>query len=236
MKKKLEINVPDQVNDIRLGQFQQYLKLVEDLGDDATVNEFVKMKMVSIFCDLPLELIRDTFKASLVDNLYTEIKTLLDELIASVTNNKEFRPTFKVGKTTFGFMNDLNGMLAGEYADLTTYFGNWDTMHKAMAVLYRPVIKTKYNMWLKIDQYEIADYKGSSEYGELMKMMPAIKALEATFFLTNSYLTLQKCFLLSMEKQIMATPEISTMLKANSMQIGDGIKAFTALLDKIYSK
>mgnify|MGYP000529584552 FL=1 len=76
MKKKLEINIPTEVNDIRLGQFQQYLKLVEGMGEDATINEFVKMKLISIFCDIPLELIRDTFTASNVDKLYYDIKII----------------------------------------------------------------------------------------------------------------------------------------------------------------
>jgi len=237
MKKKLNIIVPDKVEDIKLGQFQQYLKLIEGMGENPELNEFTKMKIVSIFCNIPMDLVRIGFKASDIDTLSTDILNL----IKTFTEDGEafddaFVPTFKVGDTTFGFMNDLEGMLAGEYADLTTYFAKWDNMHKAMAVMYRPIIKSKYNPLVKLTQYQLEEYKGTSEYAELMKQMPAIKAVEASFFLTNSYIRLQKRFLISMEKLIAENPELSTMLKANSTQIGDGIKAFTQSLDKIYSR
>jgi hypothetical protein len=235
MKKKLNITVPSKVEDIKLGQFQQYLKLIDGMGENPKLNEFVKMKIVSIFCNIPMELVRVGFKASDIDKISTD--TL--EIIKSMTedeNDEQFIPTFSIGETKFGFMNDLEGMLAGEYADLTSYFDKWDNMHKAMAVMYRPIIKTKYNKLIGVEQYELSEYEGTAEYGELMKSMPAIKAIEASFFLTNSYIRLQKCFLRSMEKLIAEDPKLSTMLKANSTQLGDGIKAFTQSLDKIYSR
>ena len=235
MKKKLNINVPSVVEDIKLGQFQQYLKLVEGMGENPKLNEFTKMKIVSIFCNVPMELVRVGFKASDIDMISSDVL----ELIKSMTegeDEKQFEPTFQLGETKFGFMNDLDGMMAGEYADLTSYFNKWDDMHKAMAVMYRPIIKEKGNTLLGITQYELSKYSGTAEYGELMKSMPAIKAIEASFFLTSSYIRLQKCFLRYTEKLIMETPEISMMLKANSIQLGDGIKAFTQSLDKIYLK
>ena len=67
-----------------------------------------------------------------------------------------------------------------------------------------------------------------------MKQMPAIKAIEASFFLARSFIKLQKYFLISMERQMTESPEMNTILKANSIEIGDGIKAFTQLLGKIY--
>ena len=132
------------------------------------------------------------------------------------------------------FINNVDDMMAGEYADLTMYFEKWETMHKAMAVMYRPVTKDEHNSLVKVEQYEIAEYTGTSEYAELMKAMPAIKALEAGFFLISSFKTLQKCFLAYLSSQVEMTPEMNTMLKANSTNIGDSIKAFTALVDKIY--
>lgn len=233
MKKKLNIKVPSKVEDIKLGPFQQYLKLIEGMGDEPKLNEFTKMKIISIFCNVPMDLVRIGFKAKDINTISSDIL----ELIKSMTeDDREFKPTFKIGNTKFGFMNDLDNMMAGEYADLTTYFEKWDTMNKAMAVLYRPIIKEKYNPLVKLTQYELAEYDGTGEYGELMKQMSAIKAIEASFFLTNSYIRLQKVFLIYLEKQISENPEINTMLKANSTEIGDGIKVFTQLLDKIYLK
>jgi len=230
MNRKIELNIPTEIDDITLGQYQQYLKLIEGLKESELVlNEFLKMKIVAIFCNVPFDLVRLGFKAKQVDKISLDIVKLLKNIDE---DSKDFKPTFKIGKTKFGFINDLDGMMAGEYADLTSYFNGWDKMHKAMAVLYRPIIKERYNPLVSLKQYEISEYNGTEEYGELMKQMPAIKALQAAFFLANSFIKLQKAFLLYMGKQVENNPKLNMTLKANSMQIGDGIKAFTQLLDK----
>ena len=45
-------------------------------------------------------------------------------------------------------------MSFGEYIDLDTNIGDWQKIEKAMAVLYRPVIKEYGNL------YDIEDYLG----------------------------------------------------------------------------
>ena len=39
----------------------------------------------------------------------------------------------------FGFIPKLDNISLGEFVDLDSYMSDWDNMHKAMAVLYRPV-------------------------------------------------------------------------------------------------
>ena len=39
----------------------------------------------------------------------------------------------------FGFVPKLDELSFGEFIDLDKYLQDWDSMHKAMAVLFRPV-------------------------------------------------------------------------------------------------
>lgn len=230
-KSTIELKIPSEVEDIKLGMYQQYIKLVEGLGDTPVLNEFTKMKMVSIFCNVPFELVRLSFKTRLINVVIKAVQPLLDSITNDKSNDEayQFEPTFSIGETKFGFINEFEDMMAGEFADLSTYFVSWDNIHKAMAVMYRPVIKEKENKILKIIQYDIEEYKGTNEYANLMKQMPAIKVIEASFFLTNSFIKLRKCTLAYMANQLETNPEIATLLKDNSIEIGDGIKHFTAL-------
>jgi hypothetical protein len=91
--------------------------------------------------------------------------------------NHSFIPTFKMGGTEFGFIPNLEDMTFGEYTDLDTYITDWDEIHKAMAVLYRPIKKKGLN-----GTYEIEDYNGTITYAEVMKFAPLDVCLGATVF------------------------------------------------------
>jgi hypothetical protein len=51
---KYELNVPTSLNEITLGQYQQYLKLPEGLTENQ-----VALKMVGIFCQVPDTVVRN---------------------------------------------------------------------------------------------------------------------------------------------------------------------------------
>jgi hypothetical protein len=87
--------------------------------------------------------------------------------------------TFKLGDTEFGFITNLDEITLGEYTDLDKYISDWDKMHNAMAVLYRPVTKK-----LK-DKYQIEEYNGSYTYCDAMKYMPVDVVLGAVVFFYN---------------------------------------------------
>jgi len=69
-------------------------------------------------------------------------------------------------------------MTLGEYIDLDTYFSDWDNMHKAMSVLYRPVTKEKG------DLYSIEEYDGT-KYSDVLKSMPLDVVLGSIVFFYN---------------------------------------------------
>jgi hypothetical protein len=151
---KLTFLVPDHLKDITLGQYQQFEKLNTKENQDSV---FLMQKMIEIFCGIKFELTLGFKYNDLVDSI---------KHITNILNEKpKLKNTFKLGKTQFGFIPNLDEITLGEYIDLDNYLGKWEHMHKAMSVLYRPVTKKKENRYL------IEEYKGSI-YSRVMKECP----------------------------------------------------------------
>jgi len=164
---KLQITIPTSLDEITLEQYQKFLSIAKDNPD----GEFLQHKMVEIFCGIDL---KNAAKISFKD--VNEITTNLSNLF----NQKyDLKRTFKLGNTEFGFITNLDEITLGEYTDLDKYISNWDMMHNAMAVLYRPITKK-----LK-DKYQIEEYNGSYTYCDAMKFMPLDVALGAVVFFYN---------------------------------------------------
>ena len=164
---KLQITIPTSLDEITLEQYQKFLSIAKDNPD----GEFLQHKMVEIFCGIDL---KNAAKISYKD--VNEITTNLSNLF----NQKyDLKRTFKLGDTEFGFINNLDEITLGEYTDLDKYISDWDKMHNAMAVLYRPITKK-----LK-DKYQIEEYNGSYTYCDAMKFMPLDVALGAVVFFYN---------------------------------------------------
>lgn len=98
----------------------------------------------------------------------------------------DFIPTFKLDGVTYGFIPDLDNISYGENKDICKYISNWETMHNAMAALYRP-IKTNMFGRPKIvgGKYQIEDYEGTVKTAEIMKKMPLEVCFGAHVFFYN---------------------------------------------------
>ena len=98
--------------------------------------------------------------------------------ISDILNTKqELVMHFTMGTTKFGFIPKLDSMSFGEYIDLDTNIGDWQKIEKAMAVLYRPVIKEYGNL------YDIEDYRGDN-YHDIMNNMPLDAVFGSLVFLS----------------------------------------------------
>ncbi len=161
---KIQITIPTSLDEITLEQYQKFLSIAKDNPD----GEFIQHKMVEIFCNIDL---KDAAKISYKD--VNEITTNLSNLF---TQKYELKKTFKLGDTEFGFITNLDEITLGEYTDLDKYISDWDMMHNAMAVLYRPITKK-----LK-DKYQIEEYNGSYTYCDAMKFAPVDVVLGAVVF------------------------------------------------------
>jgi len=164
---KLQITIPTSLEEITLEKYQKFLSIAKDNPD----GEFLQHKMVEIFCGIDL---KNAAKISYKD--VNEITTNLSNLF----NQKyDLKRTFKLGDTEFGFITNLDEITLGEYTDLDKYISDWDMMHNAMAVLYRPITKK-----LK-DKYQIEEYNGSYTYCDAMKYAPVDVVLGAVVFFYN---------------------------------------------------
>jgi len=163
---KLEISIPTELKEIKLAQYQAFLKIAKDNEDV----EFLNQKMVQTFCNIDL---KDVAEIRFKDVL--EITASLGKMF-NVQSHK-FINRFKLGGVEFGFIPELEDMTFGEYTDLDSYIGDWDNMHKAMAVLYRPITKKGLN-----NTYEIEKYNGSITYSDVMKHAPLDVVFGANVF------------------------------------------------------
>lgn len=237
--KQVELVIPTEPEEILLGQYQEYSAMMGSIKKEeltlAKTNEFVRMKLVSIFCNIPIGVVRDGFSIDVIDETSTLIIKVINELH---TQSKEPQLTteFTYHEIEFGFEPNFEKMQAGAFADLSSYYGEITEGHKVLAVLYRPILKRKYNRMLKLNQYELEPYDGTSDWADLMKLLPVNRLFEANFIIDHSFTKLKQCFLdymqIQMNSQIANLNEEQLIaLKKSLNSNGDGTKAFTELQD-----
>ena len=207
---KIEINVPTSLNEITLGQYQKYLKIAENNPD----GNFLDAKMIEIFCGIPLS---DSYKIKM-----SSVRAIVDILVNLLESKPTHVERFKIGETEFGFIPDLDEMSLGEYIDLDNNASQWENMHVAMNVLYRP-IKTS-----KLGKYNIEDYNVKNP--EVMKDMPLGAAIGSLFFFYNLGIELANHTILYSNNQ--AEMEIYQE-QLTSIENGDGINQFMVSLTEI---
>jgi hypothetical protein len=199
---KLNVTIPTKLSEITLEQYQRFISIV----DNNPESDFLQQKMLEIFCNVPLNLVA---KMPLKD--VNEIVYTLNEMFKEEC---KLQTIFKLGDTNFGFIPNLDEISLGEFSDLDTYFGKWDKMHNAMAVLYRPIID-KYR-----DKYQIEEYNGSITYCDVMKHMPMDVVMGAMVFFYN----LSNELLISSLNYLEENPQVKALIdKHNSEISGDGI-------------
>ena len=201
---KLQITIPTSLSEITLEQYQKFLSIAKDNPD----GEFLQHKMVEIFCGIDL---KNAAKIS-----YKDVNEITNNLSNLFTQKYDLKRTFKLGDTEFGFITNLDEITLGEYTDLDKYISDWNMMHNAMAVLYRPITKK-----LK-DKYQIEEYNGSYTYCDAMKFMPVDVALGAMVFFYNLGNELLKSTIVYLENN----QEFQNIVNNHNLEInGVGIAA-----------
>jgi hypothetical protein len=122
-------------------------------------------------------------------------------------------------------------MTMGEYIDLNNYFEDMETLHKAMAVLFRPIHKSFKNK----DNYLISSYEGTEFFASVMKDMPLGFALGAKVFFYRLGMKLSRAILnssqLLLEEETLSEEDKQTLTASIA-----GIKSFTRLQGEMLSK
>jgi len=161
---QVPVTIPTELREIKLATYQKY----EAIRKDSEDSEFLLHKAIQIFCNCDLDVVSHMKQKDV-----NEINSILIALFKKVP---KLIQRFELNGIEYGFIPNLDDMTSGEYMDLDTYISDWDDMHKAMAVLYRPIIKKQDKKYL------IEPYKGTDGHSELMKQMPLDVAFSAYLF------------------------------------------------------
>ena len=214
---KLELLIPTSLDEIPLKHYQEFRKTVDTSNDP----EFISEKMVQLFCGIEL---KDVVKIKA-----TDLSDMVEHFNRIFAVKPTFKHRFKIGDIEFGFIPNLEQISWGEYIDAEKYLGSWENMHKAMAVLYRPIKNTKG------DKYDIIDYEGTSEFSDLMKFMPVSIALGASVFFWTLGLELLEALGHYLEKETKKMSKTNIAKQHNLENSGDGISQSMQQLKEIFS-
>lgn len=165
----MKITVPETLKDITLLQFQKYNELIkrEDLSDVE-----LNRRKIYIFTGLDY--------ASVANIKQYDAKEILETIDNALNLTVEFEPTFTMGDIEFGFIPNLDDITQGEFIDISSYGTDIESMHKLMAVLFRPIKKKDL-----LGNYEIMPYEGTKQYATIMKAMPMSIVQGALVFFSN---------------------------------------------------
>ena len=194
---KVKVTAPSSLNEISLSQYQEYL----------SIEQPEPLDFLEIFLRLSKDILKKIpYKSAL--SAENDIKTMFDE-------DPKFHQRFYLNGVEYGFIPNLDKITHGEYLDITETIGDWEKIHVAMSVLYRPIVSKKKQKYL-IEEYE--PNKNISE----IKSMPLGVCLGAIVFfynLANELLKAIPNYLIQTEEQ-----------KKSSLKNGEDIIKYSQLL------
>ena len=221
MQKDIKLIVPDSLHEIELGQYQEYLAAIENL--DATEDvEQINRKLIETFCGLKPEQVNLLPLAS--------IESLLAVLSGAFSEEFELIRHFELDGVKFGFIPKLDEMSLGEYIDLESTFGDWEKMHKAMAILYRVV------NFEKGEKYDIVSYETNEELAEAMKMMPLSVVMSCMLFFWNLGTELAQATLTYTQKVVKessTTSQVREALENHGVGINQFMRSLKAMSEDL---
>ena len=219
MSQKFTLEVPRELSAITLQQYQKYLKVMEG-NDSAEDTEFANLKVLECFCGISM---KEAYSLPLA-----KFSEVISHIIGLFKQDAPLQRDFtltdpKGDSVTFGFIPKLDDISLGEFIDLDNYIGDWQEIHKAMAVLYRPIT------FRKGDLYLIEEYEGSDKYAEVMKDAPVNVALGAVVFFYRLGNVLSSYLLDSLTQKLKTDKQLTKDLE----QSGDGISQYTQSLEEM---
>jgi len=221
MQKDIKLIVPDSLHEIELGQYQTYLASIENL--DATEDvEQINRKLIETFCGLKPEQVNLLPLAS--------IESLLAVLSGAFSEEFELIRHFELDGVKFGFIPKLDEMSLGEYIDLESTFGDWEKMHKAMAILYRVV------NFEKGEKYDIVSYETNEELAEAMKMMPLSVVMSCMLFFWHLGTELAQATLTYTQKVVKessTTSQVREALENHGVGINQFMRSLKAMSEDL---
>ena len=211
---KIKIPVPESLSEMTLEQYQKFEQINTE---DNQGSNFLLQKMVEIFCNLPLKDIA-TVK-------FVYVQKIINQLNKTFQAKTPLINTFVMDGIEYGFIPKLDDMTLGEYIDIDNNIKDWQNMHKAMTVLYRPV------KFKKDSRYQIEDYT-AEENPEQMKQMPldVVMGSLVFFYLLQEELLETTLNYLSKEMEESLTMEQKQILEKNGVGISQSMDWLRGML------
>ena len=221
MTETVFFDVPNELSDIQLHQWQKYIDIYNKNKDDANATEFLNIKMLDIFCGISQQDLKDIELA--------QFEGALNQVNRLLSQTPKLRNTFKMVGTDgveveFGLIPNFDKMSYGEFIDLEKYLYDDSTLHRAMAVLYRP-IKHKNK-----DKYLIHKYKGTEYLADVMRYTPLDIVLASRVFFYRLATKLSNYTMVSTLKQLQ---EMDGQEGNRSVKNGETIKQYIHSLEKM---
>jgi hypothetical protein len=207
---KARLNIPNKLSEITLSKYQKFVKLnVEDVDE-----RFLQIKMIEIFCEVSHE---NVLKIKFADA--DRVTAILGEMF---TQKPDLVTKFWLNGVEYGFIPDLDELSFGEYIDLDTYLGDWENIHTAMNVLYRPITENKGN------RYSIEEYDVNTK--DRLLDMPLDAVISSVFFFYHLGKDLSVVMNRYLKEEMKKIP---SQQKQDLMLNGDGIKQFSHSIKEI---
>ena len=177
------INLPENISDITLKQYMDYNALGELTDEDA-----VKHK-IAIFGGVPVELQNKIRKK--------DSDSIINQINEALKHESNFRARFTLNGIEFGFIPNFDKITAGEWGDISRYNTEIETLHRLMAILFRPIDEVD-----NFGNYKLQAYHGTDEHAELMLETPMDVVHGGLIFFYNLAKELQTAILRSTEKEL----------------------------------
>ena len=204
---KIDINIPTSLSDITLRQYQRFEKECKDLENESKLTQ----KILDIFCGLNL---KDSLKVKSVD-----AEAIKDIVLDMLSERPQRITSFNMNGIEYRIIPDLNDISLGEQIDLDENITSYETMHLAMAVLYRPIKEEVRGLYNVVD-YEPLKYD--------MMDMPMSAVVYGTVFFYNLGMDLLKNTV-----DYLQEAEANSMAQVDLMQNGDGSLRYLLSLTEI---
>lgn len=207
----MKVNIPTDLDAITVEQYQKFMAANTEDAD----KEFLMLKTVSIFCGVDMREVAQ-FPLDVVEEIVAEITAVLNQ-------NKPFEQFFEMDGVEYGFIPDLEAITIGEYIDLETGLQEDKDLHKAAAVMYRPIKRRKGEL------YTIQPYKGDNASAALAKGFPMGVVTSAVVFFYNIAKELLMDFQASSKKELRRKDLETIQQILNLAKNGDGMALSTLL-------
>jgi hypothetical protein len=213
---KVDLLLPTSLSEIPLSRYQDFIAMKEKSNDE----EFIAQKMIQIFCNIKL--------GEVAQIRLKDLNELIDHFSKIFSEKPKLKTKFKIKNIEFGFIPKLDDITLGEYVDLENHLKSWETYHKAMAVMYRPITNA-------IGQkYLIEDYEPNEEMQNLMRNAPLDVAISASVFFWSLAKELYSSLVNYLERETKKMMDLTnTQNELNSQSIGDGIAVSMRSLKEI---